>query len=67
MKLQCPRPEKAEAYGCLDITDDGYCTRNEWSSISYFKGKTPNTRTRAEVYCDRIKAVLHEADGREPR
>jgi hypothetical protein len=60
MKWRCPRPDRARADGCLDITEDGLCTRKEWTSISYFKEKSPKSVTKAEVYCERVRSILHE-------
>lgn len=60
MKWQCPRPEKAKRDGCLDLAQDGSCTRKEWTGISYFKDKSSDARSRAEVYCERVRAILRE-------
>jgi hypothetical protein len=60
MKWRCPKPDKARQRGCLDIKEDGRCIRKEWSDITYFKVKGPDARAKAEVYCERIKAILRE-------
>ena len=60
MKWRCPQPDKARQTGCLDIKEDGRCIRKEWNDITYFKIKGPAARATAEVYCERIKAILHE-------
>jgi hypothetical protein len=60
MKWICPRPDRAKADGCMDITEDGRCTRQEWSSISYSKDKGRDSVPKAEVYCERIRTVLRE-------
>jgi len=60
MKLRCPQPDKARQRGCLDIKEDGQCIRKEWSDFTYFKVKGPDVQAKAEVYCDRVKAILRE-------
>ncbi|MEJ2738477.1 MAG: hypothetical protein P8105_01325 [Dehalococcoidia bacterium] len=61
MKWRCPQPDKARQIGCLDIEEDGRCIRKEWSGdITYFKEKKRDAMVRAEIYCERIKAILHE-------
>jgi len=60
MKWRCPQPDKARQRGCLDIKEDGRCMRKEWSGITYFKAKKLGAPTKAEVYCERIKAILRE-------
>ncbi len=61
MKWRCPQPDKARGKGCLDIKEDGWCIRKEWSGdITYFKDNKLNTFTKGEVYCERIKDILHE-------
>ena len=60
MKLICPHPDKARQRGCLDIKEDDLCIRKEWSGITYCKVKGHDAPAKAEVYCERIKAILHE-------
>jgi hypothetical protein len=60
MKWQCPQPERARQKGCLDIKEEGQCNRKEWSGITYFKKERLSAPVKAEVYCERIKAVLRE-------
>ena len=58
--LKCPQPDKARQMGCLDIAEDGQCIRKAWSKITYFKGSNSDTQAKAEIYCERIKTLLHE-------
>jgi hypothetical protein len=60
MKWRCPYPDKASQRGCLDIKEDDLCIRKEWSRITYFKVKKLSAPAKAEVYCERIEAILHE-------
>ena len=61
MKWRCPQPDKARQRGCLDIKKDGRCIRKEWSGdITFRKEKNPDALVKATVYCERIKARLHE-------
>ena len=60
MKWRCPHPDKARQRGCLDIKEDDLCIRKEWSGITYFKAKGHDAQAKAEVYCERIKAIMHE-------
>lgn len=60
MEWRCPHPDKARQRGCLDIKEDGRCIRKEWSGITYFKKKKLDAPVKAEVYCERIKAILRE-------
>ncbi len=60
MKWRCPHPDKARQRGCLDIKEDDLCIRKEWSGITYFKAKGHDAPAKAEGYCERIKAILHE-------
>ncbi len=58
--MRCPHPNKANQKGCLDIKEDDLCIRKEWSGITYFKVKGHDASAKAEVYCERVKAILHE-------
>ena len=60
MKWRCPHPRKAKQRGCLDITEDNLCTRKEWSGVTHFKLEKASASAKAEVYCERVKAKLHE-------
>ncbi len=60
MEWRCPHPDKARQRGCLDIKEDGWCIRKEWSGIIYFKKEKRDAPAKAEVYCERIKAILRE-------
>jgi hypothetical protein len=61
MRWRCPQPDKAMQRGCPDIKKDGRCIRKEWSGdITFLKGKNINAPVKAIVYCERIKATLHE-------
>jgi hypothetical protein len=60
MKWRCPHPDKERQRGCLDIKEDGQCTRKEWIGITYFKKEKLDAPAKAEVYCERIKAILRE-------
>ncbi len=60
MKWRCPQPERARQKGCLDIKEDSQCVRKEWSNITYFKVKNHSEPSKAEVYCERVKAILRE-------
>ena len=60
MMWRCPQPERAKQIGCLDIDDNDRCLRNEWSGTTYFKESDPDATIKAEVYCERIKAILRE-------
>jgi len=60
MKWRCPHPDKARQIGCFDIKENDLCIRKEWSRITYFKGKKLDALVKAEVCCERIKAIMHE-------
>lgn len=60
MKWRCPHPDKARQRGCLDIKENGQCIRKEWNGITYFKAKKLGAPAKAEVYCERIKAISRE-------
>ena len=60
MKWRCPQPYKARQRGCLDIEEDGQCIRKEWSGFTYFKAKGSDVQAKAEVYCERVKAIFRE-------
>ena len=57
---KCPQPDRARQIGCLDIESDGRCIRKVWGKITYFKESDSNAPSKAEVYCERIKATLRE-------
>lgn len=60
MTLRCPHAEKARQNNCPDIAQDDRCMRKEWSGITHYTVIKHGGSAKAEVYCERIKSVLHE-------
>jgi hypothetical protein len=57
---KCPQPEKARLIGCLDFNEGNLCTRKTWISITYSQEPDSANVKKAEVFCERIKAILRE-------
>ncbi len=60
MKLKCPHAYQAKKSGCLDIKEEDRCIRREWNGVTHYKVTKNDASAKAEVYCERIRSLLHE-------
>lgn len=58
---RCPDSKTARRLGCLDLKEDGQCTRQDWGSPAYLQTKTPDKFLKSEVYCERVGYTVREA------